>query len=248
MPHQPLRILVVDDDPDARENLRDILTDRGDLVDVAGSAEEALPLLTRAVFDVALADFKMPGMDGLALCREIRQLRAASEAVIVSAYADDDALEQATQSGAVKFLHKPVDLDRLLSLIDRVARQPLIMLVDDDHNLCANLWDILHECGYRLDVAHTEADVVRLLQTREYGVALIDLKLPSGDGGGVLRRIRESNPAAHAIVITGYRADLRALVDRVVAEGADAVCDKPLEIPELLRLIGRLAAPEESHA
>jgi len=236
----PISILVVDDDVDTCENLRDILTDCGYRVTVAHSGEEALPLVRHEAFDVALLDFKMPGMDGLALYREIRKLRAGTVAVIISAYASGDTTDHALRAGAWRVLHKPVDFDRLIPLIETAARQPLVMLVDDDRDLCANLWDILRDRGYRVDVAHTESEAAAQLAGRRHGVVLLDMKLPEGDGSSVFHLIRSQNPEARVILITGHRLDLKQLVEQTMSEGAEAVCYKPFEMADLIGEIGRL--------
>jgi DNA-binding NtrC family response regulator len=238
-------ILVVDDDVDTCENLRDILSDFGYSVAVAHSGEEALPLIRRQAFDIALLDFKLPGMDGLALYREIRKVRAGTVAVIISAYASNDTAAHALQAGAWRVLHKPVDFDRLIPLIETAARQPLVMLVDDDRDLCASLWDILRERNFRVDVAHSEREAAAQLAGRQHGVVLVDMKLPEGDGSGVFQLVRSRNPFARVILITGYRLDLDELIARTMAEGADAVCYKPFEMTDLIRMIGRLAQSAE---
>lgn len=240
-------VLVVDDDVDTCENLRDILTDGGYDVTVAHSGEEALPLVRHKAFDLALLDFRMPGMDGLALYREIRKLRSGTVVLLVSAHAAGDTAEQALRAGAWRVLNKPVDLGMLMPLIETAARQPLVMVVDDDRDLCANLWEILRDRGFRVDVAHSPAAAVEQLSARHHGVVLIDMKLPGGDGSDLFHRVREVDPQARVILITGFRGDVEDLVQRTLAEGADAVCYKPFEVPELIRTIKRLTAFAEPH-
>ena len=86
----PPSILVVDDEPDIRENLCDILTDLGYVVDTAGDGPSALHLVREKHYDVALLDLRMPGMDGLELYRRIKKIRAGTVAMIVTAYAADE--------------------------------------------------------------------------------------------------------------------------------------------------------------
>lgn len=236
------RVLVVDDDVDTCENLRDILSDCGYAVSVAHCGEEALALVGREPFDVALLDLKMPGMDGLMLFREIRKLRADTVGVIVSAYATGETAAQALQAGAWRVLNKPVDFDQLMPLLESAARQPLVMIVDDDRELCTNLWEILQERGYRVETANNEAQAAARLAERDHGVVLIDMKLPQGDGRSVFRLVRERNPEARVILITGHRSDLQETIQRILAEGAQAVCYKPFDMSELLKTIDRLAA------
>jgi CheY-like chemotaxis protein len=135
-------ILVVDDDVDTCRNLSDILTDLGYHVDIAHDGLAALELVRKKPYDVALLDFKMPGMDGLTLYREIKKLRAGTVAVIVTAYAGGDTVEAARAAGAWQVLPKPVDFPKLLGLVNEALEQPLVMVVDDDQDLCSNLWDL----------------------------------------------------------------------------------------------------------
>jgi two-component system, NtrC family, response regulator HydG len=238
-------ILVVDDDPDTCRNLSDILTDLGCRVDTAHDGRAALELVRRNAYDVALLDLKMPGMDGLTLYREIRKVRAATVAIIVTAYAGKGTAEEALAAGAWQVVPKPVDFPRLLGLVDEAVGQPLVLVVDDDHDLCANLWDLLRERGYRVGLAHDASEAAGCLSGQEFKAVLIDLKLPGGDGGDVFRLVRQTNPQARTVVITGHRSEMDQLVRRVVTEGADAVCYKPFDVPALLSVLQKLTAPTQ---
>lgn len=234
-------ILVVDDEVDTCHNLRDILTDLGYGVDIAHDGQAALELVRKNAYDVALLDYMMPGMDGLTLYREIKKLRAGTVAIVVTAYAGGIGTDEAQQAGAWQVLPKPVDFPRLMGLVDQALGQPLVLLVDDDHELCASLWDVLREQGYRVAVAHDEADAAAQLREASYRVVLIDMKLPSGDGTGVYRMVRQVNPQARAVVITGHRSEMDEKVRQVLKEGADAVCYKPFDIPQVLDTLARLS-------
>jgi two-component system, NtrC family, response regulator HydG len=233
-------ILVVDDEVDTCRNLSDILTDLGYRVDVAYDGRSALDLVRRNRYDVALLDLRMPGMDGLTLYREIKKLRASTVAILVTAYAGSDIAEQALAAGAWKVLPKPVNFPELLALVDKAVGQPLVMVVDDDHDLCANLWDLLRERGYRVCLAHDEKEAAERLRSAGYKVVLIDMKLPQGDGTGVFRTVRETNPQARAIIITGHRSETDRIVQQVLKEGADAVCYKPFDMSRLLDTLKQL--------
>src|SRR5262245_58553030 len=149
-------VLVVDDDADTCHNLSDILTDLGYHVDAAHDGPSALELVRQNPYDVALLDLKMPGMSGLELYREIKKVRAGTVAMVVTAYATSATAEEALAAGAWHVLPKPVDFPRLLGLVGEAVGQPLVLVVDDDPDLCASLWDLLRERGYRVSVAHDE--------------------------------------------------------------------------------------------
>lgn len=230
----PASILVVDDEADTCRNLSDILTDLGYDVDTALDGFAALQLARNKCYDIALLDLKMPGMDGLTLYRELRKLCAETVAIVVTAYASKATAEEALAAGAWQVVPKPVDFPRLLSLVEEALGQPLVLVVDDDSDLCANLWDLLRERSYRVAIAHDEEDASRILRNHEFHIVLIDMKLPIGDGIRVFQHVRQTNPQARTIVITGHRVEMDPIVQRVVKEGADAVCYKPFDVPRLL--------------
>lgn len=238
-------ILVVDDDVDTCRNLSDILTDLGYRVNIAHDGFSALELVRRNAYDVALLDYKMPGMDGLTLYREIKKLRSGTVAIVVTAYAGGGTAEEALEAGAWRVLPKPVDFSKLLGLVGEAVGQPLVLVVDDDHDLCASLWDLLRERGYRVSVAHDEPHAAEQLKDTTFQAVLIDMKLPEGDGTTVFRLVRQSNPQARTVVITGHRAEVDQLVQRMVDEGADAICYKPFDIPRLLDTLNQLTSPSE---
>jgi DNA-binding NtrC family response regulator len=233
-------VLVVDDERDTCANLRDILTDLDYDVDVAYDGPSALSLAQGKHYDVALLDVRMPGMDGLEVHRRLRNMQAATVAIVISAYASVDVACSAQQGGVWHVLPKPVDLARLLPLLNEAANQPLLLIVDDDRDLCNSLWDVFRECGTRVGLAHDIAEADRQLRRVEHHVVLIDLKLPSGDGSRVLRVARDTNPKARTIVITGHRSEMAEVIDRLTSEGADAVYYKPLDVPELIATVQRL--------
>ncbi len=241
-------ILVVDDEVDTCRNLSDILTDLGYQVDTALDGYAALELARKKPHDIALLDLKMPGMDGLTLYNELRKLRSSTVAIVVTAYANKATAEEALTAGVWQVLAKPVDLERLLRLVNEALDQPLVLVVDDDPDLCASLWDLLRERGYRVAVAHDEQEAARHLQESAFAIVLIDMKLPRGDGSQVFRLVRRINPQARTVVITGYRAEVAPLVHRVLAEGADAVCYKPFDVPRLLCMLQQLTSNDSRSA
>ena len=117
----PLRALIVDDEPDARENLRIMLEDHCPEVEVvahAASAEQARQLIALHRPQALFLDIKMPGEDGFSLLRSIRHLELS--VVFTTAY-DEFAL-QAFRQNALDYLEKPIDPEELIRAVRKLAR------------------------------------------------------------------------------------------------------------------------------
>ncbi len=242
------RILIVDDDQDICCNLSDILTDLGYQVDYTHDGLAALELVRHRPYDVALLDLKMPGMDGLTLYREIKKQRAGTVSLVVTAYASPATALEALTAGAWKVVSKPVDFRVLLGLVNEALGQPMVLIVDDDHDLCANLWDLFRERGFRVCLAHDGLEAAGRLHETTFKVVLIDMRIPEGDGSSVFRTVRAANPQAGTILITGHRFEMDREIDQMIAEGADAVCYKPFHVPELLEKLVKLAGASQKGA
>jgi PAS domain S-box-containing protein len=121
-----LTILLVDDEPDAREALRLILQQNGMVVMTAASAPEAFDLLERLQPDILLSDVAMPGEDGLSLIRRVRLLPPGRGGLIpaaaLSAYAGAADRRKALLAGFQHHVPKPVDPSQLLGVIAQLAR------------------------------------------------------------------------------------------------------------------------------
>ncbi len=119
-----LQALIVDDEALARSRLRTLLGDcSAPVVSVAGeaaNATQAIELLRKQSFDVALLDIHMPGADGLTLARTLRELPRAPAIVFVTAHAEHAV--QAFEIEAVDYLTKPVRLERLQQALQKVER------------------------------------------------------------------------------------------------------------------------------
>ena len=113
-------ILVVDDEPDVadlfRQRFRREARQGVYVLHFAASGEAALDQLEgeiRPELIVILSDINMPGMDGLELLRQVKQRRPDLPVMMVTAYGDDERRRRAADHGAVEFITKPVDFDRL---------------------------------------------------------------------------------------------------------------------------------------
>jgi DNA-binding NtrC family response regulator len=118
-PH--LKILVVDDEAIVRDSLGGWFREDGHAVDTAADAREALRLVDRNGYDIALVDIKMPGIDGLELQSRMSAVRPDLTIIIMTAYASVESAVKALKGGAYDYITKPFDPDELSHLIRRAG-------------------------------------------------------------------------------------------------------------------------------
>jgi CheY-like chemotaxis protein len=123
-----VHVLVVDDDPDARQVFRAVLEYCGALVTAVGTAREALAVLDRVVPDVLVVDIVLPGRSGSWLLGEIRRLPrrrgGTVPALACTAYEEDHPAVRLAAAGFQKCLGKPLDPWKLSREVAALARQP----------------------------------------------------------------------------------------------------------------------------
>ncbi|MCX7605692.1 MAG: sigma-54 dependent transcriptional regulator, partial [Bacteroidia bacterium] len=111
------RLLVVDDDPEIRESLAEVLSYDDHIIEVAKDGLEAQKILEKSDFDIVLCDVRMPGKDGMELLEWARQHKPDVEFIMLSGHATIETAVAATKKGAFDFMEKPLDLPRLEILI-----------------------------------------------------------------------------------------------------------------------------------
>jgi CheY-like chemotaxis protein len=117
---RPLRLLVVEDNADARYLVCETLRALGHEVFPAASGEEALPELSRRSFDILFTDVSLPGMSGVDLARRALQLAPGLELMFASGYGDE--LTRHLEFPA-RSLQKPYDIEQLQSALDQIAKR-----------------------------------------------------------------------------------------------------------------------------
>jgi DNA-binding NtrC family response regulator len=139
-------ILVVDDDDGLSKTLSFVLEHKGYAVTIAKGGQESIEKVKGRPFDMVFMDIKMPLMDGVETYKRMKKVRPGVVVVMMTAYAVEELVQEALQEGAYAIIYKPLDIEKVLALIERVREAKwgaLILVVDDNPGTCTSLKNIL---------------------------------------------------------------------------------------------------------
>lgn len=239
-------VLVIDDNADLAENIGEILEEFGVDVHLAANADAALACFDDRQWSLVVTDVRMPGIDGIELLALIKDRSPGTPVLVMTGFADRETVARAHDSGALAVMNKPLNLDDFVALIERLSEaEHSVLVVEDDVALVSNLTDIL--CSEQGVIAHPATSIAlarKLAAAVDFRVALVDLRLPDGDGVALVRELieRPDGSKRSIIVMTGYSDQLEEL-DQIAAASREAggtgeakliVMTKPFAVPHLL--------------
>jgi DNA-binding NtrC family response regulator len=119
-------ILVVDDEPIARDNVAHIIAKDGHAVRVAANGQEAIDILGKEEIDLVLTDLCMQGKDGMAVLEEAKKIWPAIEVVVITGHASVDTAVEAMRKGAYHYVAKPYKIRELRAIVDKALEKNLL--------------------------------------------------------------------------------------------------------------------------
>ncbi len=122
-------VLLVDDEEDFLDIMKERLSARGMEVSTETSAERALKRIESELFDALILDLKMPGIDGMEALKRAKKLRPELQVILLTGHASVEKGVEAIKLGAMDFVEKPADLEALSEKIKR-ARQNKMLIVE----------------------------------------------------------------------------------------------------------------------
>ena len=114
------RILVVDDEENTRIGLSKLLSQEGFEVESAANGNDALDLLGQHKINLVISDINMPDMNGLTFLRELSRKFPSTNVIMITAYGGVESYLEAMNLGAYEYLHKPVRLEELRSVMKKI--------------------------------------------------------------------------------------------------------------------------------
>ena len=119
---QPMRLMVIDDEPTVGRRLKQVLSKSGFEVEVFTSPVAAMERMAAEPFDIVVTDFRMKEMNGMQVLQKIRELSPRTKVIIITGYARIETAAEAFRAGGFDFIAKPFRIDELRQSIFRAAR------------------------------------------------------------------------------------------------------------------------------
>ncbi|MEI8342060.1 MAG: response regulator, partial [Verrucomicrobiota bacterium] len=266
---QTLNVLVVDDNPAAREILVDALKGVTNQVDAVSSGAEALAAVQQqggeTPYDVVFMDWRMPGMDGLQATRRIKEdtrLAKQPHVVLVTAFGREEVRQEAERLHIDGFLEKPVTMsmivDTLVTVFAPDAKETAaatagnesvrllgarILLAEDNEINQQIAVELLEGAGASVDVVDNGRKAVeKLMETADepvYDLLLTDLQMPEMDGYQATARIRADSRFAKLPIIAMTAHATVEERQRCLDAGMNDHVSKPIDPEALFETVGR---------
>jgi CheY-like chemotaxis protein/HPt (histidine-containing phosphotransfer) domain-containing protein len=269
-----LAVLAVDDHATTRQLLSQVLTSWEMRNEVTDTGERALELLSRAAeagrpYDLAIIDMQMPGMDGFALAKRIRELPslAGVRLVLLSAVALRGQAREAQAIGFAGYLTKPIRQSALYDCIATVMGMPAVddgegrprplvtrhtlaearaairarILVAEDNQINQQVaLGILQRLGHHADLAANGLEAVDAVRRLPYDLVLMDCQMPEMDGFEATREIRSREREGQHLTIVAMTANaMLGDRERCLAAGMDDYLSKPVSVDKLAAMLSR---------
>lgn len=255
--HRAISILVIEDDPEVRDLLDQLLTDEGHSVSTAQDGPAAIALVGKQKMtpELILADYNMPGgMNGMQVLMKLRQeLGRDVPAIILTGDISSKTLNDVTGKSLIR-LAKPVRLSDvaqaihklLMAEVDSAPPEPLLVtergdvantvfVIDDDEDLLQTLRLVIEKHGLPVETYSSCEEFLNAGYPRDEGCLLVDGYLPGMNGLELLQRLKKNGRHIQSIMMTG-NSDVAMVVNAMKAGASDFI-EKPIQHAELLECI-----------
>ena len=270
------RVLIIDDNPQARTVLSSMLESMTFVVHEAPSGLEGIEMVRHAAeigepYEIAFVDWQMPGIDGIETGRRIRalpNLTVRPQLVMVTAYGREEVLKQAEENDFANVLIKPVTPSMLFdSAVEVLAtdhekdfdvpaspnlnlsrlRGAHVLLVEDNELNREVALGLLEDAHVSIDLAEDGEAAVRMVSKHDYDLVLMDMQMPVMDGIAATKAIR-SNPQLRRVPIIAMTANVMATDrEKCIEAGMDDHVSKPIDPDELFATLLRWIKPRDGN-
>ena len=222
-------VLVIDDEPSARDMISRMLIKDGYRVVTAANGNEGLRIAAEVNPDVITLDIMMPGMDGWAVLSRLKADPVlAAIPVVVATIIDDRNLS--VSLGAAGYITKPIDRELLSEVVRRVRSTPglkNVLIVEDDADARKLMRRLFEKEGWSVAEAENGSVALAAIESSPPSMVLLDLMMPVMDGFEFIEQLRKRSPGRDIPVVVHTAKDLtdqdrqrlRGSVDNVLQKG-----------------------------
>ncbi len=237
-----MKIFIVDDNRDFAESLADLLKLDGHQVELAFDGETAIENFRNQNYDITFMDVKLPGLNRVESFFEIRKINPQAQIVMMTGYSLEQLVNQAVEKGALGVLTKPISMPQLLTQLEKVKPNGIILLADDDQEFINSLEEVLTSHNYSVVVAYTGQEAVDRILANNVDVLILDLKLPILNGLEVYLTLKEHGRVIPTIIVTGYPIEEAANINQLRSMSVSECFIKPFDPQDLLGAIKLIEA------
>jgi putative two-component system response regulator len=246
------RILIVDDSAVFRTSMKKILASMNAEIILAEDGQEGLDLALQERFDIVVSDIDMPKINGIELCRSLKQTPSTqgTPVVMVSTFDSDSDVDKGFQAGASAYLSKYEIQERLLETVKSVLSKSkfkgdrLVMVVDDSKVVLKIVEKGLAEAGFRVVAAENGKKALSLLDTIQPDLIVTDIEMPDINGFEFCGTVHANPELSMVPIIAMSSRTERGFMKRMLQNGASAYLCKPFNIDELVILVEKMLSDQ----
>ena len=247
-----MRILVVDDSSSSRHLIMDILSPLGGDISEAENGRIALEAVQSTHYDVVVTDIDMPEMDGVELCKRIKENPKLRDIpiIMVSKFDSDKTINRGFEAGASEYVPKHQVRSQLLERVQHILNefsfynQQRILVVDDSYTTLKLIAGRLSRYGFKVETARNGKEAFEILAKIEVNLVLSDVFMPVMDGMEFLHAFKQTDYHTRIPVITMSTNNDRRSIRKMREMGSAAYLIKPFNIDSLVVLIEKLLSDQ----
>jgi len=250
------KILVLDDEVQVRELLKEALNVEGYDVEAVSTTDHAMDIIDKESIDLIILDLVLAKESGINVLKGIRKKNIETPIVIYSGFISAELEIEVRANGANEVLRKDLGIVPLVEQIGKIIKakdrimhdasrtgKKSILIVDDDEKNRTLLKTFFKDKGYKIFEAKNGEEALQLAQSENPSVVLLDMNMPVMDGLTALKKLLEINSELGVIMVTGNQED--ESVKKAMELGAYGYVLKPFDFTYLgIVVMSKLAIAE----
>ena len=231
-----LKILIVDDEDSLRLSLASILELEGYEVKTAENGYKAIELAKQEDFDIMFSDIRMPGITGDETFKEIKKIKPDIIGVMMTAYALNDLIVNALNSGAFTCISKPFEINTILSTIKDITTRPFAVVIDDDAKINGQFLSSLKNCG--LNVASCAIDKIEFMAKHRPDILIVDANTDNEKTFADLNKLKDMLPNIPKTILVTNKENTD-VIEEAKNIGIKNFLSMPLNVPKIFEILGK---------